>query len=285
MGKLKAQPTANTNYPPRVSRSENEFEEWVDKRHSLRPLTENKECSTEISAQESSPILNPVAQVFTAAQQQQTLNSNENHEYRDFENKVVNEIPCMNFEEENARHNFANVSIFGTVMNQQIKLLVDTGAAITVVSEDFYNEVLRPTIELKKNDLVGNIKTADRNISPVSGFLPFLAKIGGKDYVCDASVVPKLAYKIVLGRDFLHKSGAIIDVRGQSVTFSASNTVSFANEDNPRFFSDVKIAKTFVIEGNSEVAYKSNLSIGHRETHKPSNFTLISQWCCHILVT
>ena len=32
-------------------------------------------------------------------------------------------------------------------------------------------------------------------------------------------------------------------------------------------------------------AYKSNLSIGHRETHKSSNFTLISQWCCRILVT
>ena len=78
------------------------------------------------------------AEVFTAEQQQQTLNSNESHEYRDFENKVVNEIPCMNFEEENATHNFANISIFGTVMNQQIKLLVDTGAAITVVSEDFY---------------------------------------------------------------------------------------------------------------------------------------------------
>ena len=32
-------------------------------------------------------------------------------------------------------------------------------------------------------------------------------------------------------------------------------------------------------------AYKTNLSIGHRETHKSSNFTLISQWCCRILVT
>ena len=34
-----------------------------------------------------------------------------------------------------------------------------------------------------------------------------------------------------------------------------------------------------------KIAYKSNLSIGHRETHKSSNFTLISQWCCRILVT
>ena len=32
-------------------------------------------------------------------------------------------------------------------------------------------------------------------------------------------------------------------------------------------------------------AYKSNLSIGHRETHKSSDFALISQWCCRILVT
>ena len=41
----------------------------------------------------------------------------------------------------------------------------------------------------------------------------------------------------------------------------------------------------YACDSNIEGAYKSNLSIGHRETHKSSNFTLISQWCCRILVT
>ena len=31
-------------------------------------------------------------------------------------------------------------------------------------------------------------------------------------------------------------------------------------------------------------AYKSNLSTGYRETHKSSNFTLITQWRCPIAV-
>ena len=38
-------------------------------------------------------------------------------------------------------------------------------------------------------------------------------------------------------------------------------------------------------KGNIARAYKANLLIGHRETHKSSNVTLVSQWRCHILVT
>ena len=41
----------------------------------------------------------------------------------------------------------------------------------------------------------------------------------------------------------------------------------------------------YVKDSLPEPAYKSNLSMGHRETHKSSNFTFISQWCCRILVT
>ena len=59
--------------------------------------------------------------------------------------------------------------------------------------------------------------------------------------------------------------------------------------------SELKEGDTIVKEQNQiaeklnehfvSIAYKSNLSIGHRETHKSFNFTLISQWCCRILVT
>ncbi len=64
----------------------------------------------------------------------------------------------------------------------------------------------------------------------------------------------------MLGRDFLHKFNALIDVRGHRVTFSQENPVFFAVGDTPPVCSDVRVAKTFVIEGNSEVIIPACLS-------------------------
>eukprot|EP00794_Sanderia_malayensis_P016269 gene16269-17909_t len=158
-------------------------------------------------------------------------------------------IPCIDSHDAT----LSNVSIFGTVLSQKIPLLVDTGAAICVVSEKFYNEILRSSFLLQKNDSVDNIKTADGNITPVVGLVSFKVTIGDQLYNCNASVVPNLAYSIVLGRDFLHAYSAVIDVKGQTVTFDKQNTIAFVgNYNRPTIYSDVRTAKTYVIEGHCE---------------------------------
>ncbi len=175
----------------------------------------------------------------------------------------VSELPCINSDENSEERKFSNVSVFGTVFNQKVKMLVDTGAALTVISKQFFEEVLSPTYVLQPNKIIDNIKTADGSITPVSGFVSFQVKIGIHDYTCSASVVPNLAYEIVLGRDFLHNSSAVIDVKGRSVTFSNSNKVSFVDEDRSPIVSEVRISRTFVIDCGSEVivpAYLSNPS-------------------------
>ena len=37
----------------------------------------------------------------------------------------------------------SNVLIWGTVLKQPLKLLVDTGAAVTIISERFFHDILR----------------------------------------------------------------------------------------------------------------------------------------------
>ena len=139
------------------------------------------------------------------------------------------------------------------MLKQPLKLLVDTGAAVTVISERFFHDILRVKYALTQKQLFDSIKTANGGTVPVAGTASFDVSIGESEYVCDAIVVPNLSYNVVLGRDFLHKHRAVIDVGSEKVTFSENNTVLFATGDFPPVTSDVRCAKTFVIDGSSEV--------------------------------
>ena len=166
-----------------------------------------------------------------------------------------NIVPCI----DSQKSTISNVSIFGTVSSQKVRLLVDTGAAISVVSEQFYKNTLRPSFLLQQNT-VDNIKTADGNITPVIGLVSFDVTIGKHLYNYNASVVPNLAYDIVLGRDFLHAYAAVIDVKGQNVTFDPQNIIAFAGSYRTPTVSDVRTAKTYVIESHSEVIIQAYLA-------------------------
>ena len=122
----------------------------------------------------------------------------------------------------------SNVLIWGTLLKQPFKLLVDTGAAVTVISERFFHDVLRVKYALTQKQLFDSIETANGGTVPVSGTASFDISIGQCDYVCDAIVVPNLSYNVVLGRDFLHRHRAVIDVGHEKVTFSENNTILFA---------------------------------------------------------
>ena len=145
-----------------------------------------------------------------------------------------------------------NVLVWGTVLKQPTKLLVDTGAAVTVISDTYYHDILRPVYELKRNEQLESVKTANGKSVPVTGSVSFPVMIGQLVYTFDAAIVPGLAYDIVLGRDFLHKFSAVIDVRGQTVKFYGDNTVFFANGDAPPHASEVRAAQTVVIDAHSE---------------------------------
>ena len=155
--------------------------------------------------------------------------------------------------------NFSNICIFGEVAKQKVRLLVDTGAAITVVSEQFYRDILSITHALKSKT-VDNIKTADGHTTPVVGFVSFPIIIGDKVYDCQASVVPNLAYNVVLGRDFLHNTGAIINVPHKHITFDPQNNVAFADALNQPLSTDVQVASTCVIESNCEAIIPAYLA-------------------------
>ena len=149
-------------------------------------------------------------------QRRQYVNANDSTNNRSSQ-LVTPDVPCID-SESILEKQLSNVPIFGTILSHKVRLLVDTGAAI-VVSEKFYYDILRNSFRLKKSETIESIKTAHGNTSPVSGLVSFRVTLGKEIYSCNASIVPKLAYTVVLGRDFLHDNCAVIDVKGQTVTF------------------------------------------------------------------
>ena len=174
--------------------------------------------------------------------------------------ELPRQIPSISLNDSDSQVIQSNVSVWGIVEKQQFKVLVDTGAAVTVVSEKFYQEILRARYPLITEGGLDSVRTADGNTVPVRGTVTFSIIMGHNAYVCSASVVVGLSYNIVLGRDFLHDFSAIIDVRGQVVTFVGGNTVTFASENDAPIVSNVKIAKTMVIDAQSESIIPATLA-------------------------
>ena len=67
---------------------------------------------------------------------------------------IRNASPPSNAETLYALSTPSNVLIWGTVLKQPFKLLVDTGAAVTVISERFFHEVLRVKYALTQKQLL-----------------------------------------------------------------------------------------------------------------------------------
>ena len=174
--------------------------------------------------------------------------------YQESNNEILNnDLPLISSEFSYSSSTQSNVLIWGIVEKQNFKLLVDTGAAVTVISDKFYNDVLRVAYRVRRQESLNSVKTADGKEVPVVGAVSFPIIVGSVSYQCHAFVVAGLAYNIVLGRDFLHEYGAVIDVRQQFVDFSGKNKINFASGEYPLLISDVRVSKTFVIDAQSEL--------------------------------
>ena len=86
--------------------------------------------------------------------------------------------------------------------SQDIKLLVDTGAGMSVIAEQDTRRLKDELPKLQKGALV-NVKTVSGEELPVLGKIKVILGIAEGKYPCELQVVKNLTYKVVLGRDFL----------------------------------------------------------------------------------
>ncbi len=92
--------------------------------------------------------------------------------------------------------------------------------------------------------------------------------MGQSSYKCNAYVIAGLGYSVVLGRDFLEQSRAIIDLGALTVVFFGHNVIPFLDRKGPSTPLPEHCGKTQVIDAHSEavipatVATASSIVIG-----------------------
>ncbi|KAL9960522.1 hypothetical protein ACROYT_G033994 [Oculina patagonica] len=106
-----------------------------------------------------------------------------------------------------------DLTVTATVNGQDIKLLVDTGAGISVIDKTFLLELYANQIPALCTSSTTQVKTVSGQSLPIEGTLKVFLQIAGGTYPCDFHVVKNLSYEAVLGRDFLRAHGAVIDLK------------------------------------------------------------------------
>ena len=130
--------------------------------------------------------------------------------------QATDETPPLVAEQCNIANNQAkpcDLTVTTQLNGQDIKLLVDTRAHMSVIDEQFAWDIHKGQLpKLQKSTLV-NVKTVSGEELPVLGNIKVILGIAWGNYLCELQVVKNLTYETVLGRDFLRANGAVINLQ------------------------------------------------------------------------
>ena len=126
---------------------------------------------------------------------------------------------------------FSNVLTDDSLSSPPIQVLVNTGAAVTVISTEFYHKVLSTSSPLENIELPRSVKTANGAHIPIEGLATFDLTLGYAKYSCSAYVASGRSYSIALGRDSLQQNRANINMGAHTVKFLGDNVLTFVDEN------------------------------------------------------
>ena len=127
-----------------------------------------------------------------------------------------------------------------------VDALVDTGAAITVLNASVLSgNNFSPSVEESPTE---NIVTVSGEKLPILGMVRLPIEIGNKSYDTELQVVENFSYDLVLGKDFLCKNNAIIDLKEGKLQLSGSDSIPLSRNS-----STVHVLRTVVIQPRSQV--------------------------------
>ena len=136
---------------------------------------------------------------------------------------------------------FSSMYVFGRIGGNRAKLIVDTGASITIVRRDFCPD---------------NVKLVPATIRAVSASgeplllydrCPLDFHIGGQTYVFSAYVCDNLGTAALLGNDFLSHIQAVLNVRAETMTV-AGRSIPVSVRSDSSVADDVCVVATETVE-------------------------------------
>ena len=167
--------------------------------------------------------------------------------------QTTGENPPITAEQCNISNNQAkprDLTLTAKLNGQDIKLLVDTGAGMSVIDEQFTRDVYKGELPKLQKSALASVKTVSGEELPVLGKIKVILGIAGGKYPCELQVVKNLTYEAVLGRDFLRANGAVINLRQGTLHFDDSQsrgvnaariaTFSEENKQTPELLEEIR---------------------------------------------
>lgn len=115
-----------------------------------------------------------------------------------------------------------DLTVSAMLKGQHIKALVDTGAAVSVIDENFLKEFYQGHFSPLQKHSSGDVKTVSGAPLPVSGRFTTTLEIANGLYSCPFLVVRDLTYDALLGRDFRRANGAVINLKDSTLQLEES---------------------------------------------------------------
>ena len=107
--------------------------------------------------------------------------------------------------------------VIGKIDDCPTKLLIDSGACISVINYEFVKEVLHDNAhhddahpEITPSTFPEKHTVSGEKLSTI-GHTQVTLLLNGRQFPCQFHVINNVAYHAVLGRDFLQSNGAIIN--------------------------------------------------------------------------
>ena len=147
-----------------------------------------------------------------------------------------------------------DLTVTARLNGQDVRLLVDTGAGISVIDEHFLTELYGGILPALRTSSSSQVKTVSGEAVPVLGNMKVTLQIAGGDYSCDFLVVRNLAYEALLGRDFLRANGAVIDLKLGTLQLDDQPKPSRPERECP-----ARVWSTCVIPPSSEAIIPASL--------------------------
>ena len=99
-------------------------------------------------------------------------------------------------------HGSNSLTIVGKLDNVQTHFLIDTGAAVSAVNEEFLEKLSKDRFSVC-HDGFQNLTSVDGNRLSVQGKVKLPMTIQDQSFLFDFHVIRNIAYEAILGRDFL----------------------------------------------------------------------------------
>ena len=119
----------------------------------------------------------------------------------------------------------SDLTTTGETASKQVQLLVDTGACVSAIDETFVRKTYGQFLPKMTDGSLPSVQTISGDTVPLLGKITIPLKLNGFEYSCGFHVMTSLAFDAILGRDFLQRHRAWIDLETNSLTFKGSADV------------------------------------------------------------